>query len=417
MQDVYLIDLVCSISAALDYVSPTVNGHHKRVGIGSADLGRHMGYSPSEVTDLLMAGLMHDIGIFTQDVVFDGFDFDDHLNEHSAIGYRLLVGHPLLEKAAVLVLHHHTRWKDLQSRDDVDQDLVLMSNIVNFVDRVDILRSVGTKQHDWDTVRKVVSRYPAKLYAPEVIEAFLDLSADHAFRERIDNRDKEAQCLVKGWTQERIIPHDQLLDFSGFFSHIIDFRSRHTATHSQGVAETAVQLAQLAGMDQADQRKMRLAGNLHDIGKLAVSSRLLDKPAALNSYEYSAVQDHATVCEMMLRSVPGLDEVADWACQHHERLNGKGYPHGLVAEELSLGGRIMQEAEVHTAITEDRPYRLGMPQEKVAAVMNSMANKGFLDSEIVGLALDNHEQIDAIRRMVQSRAAAAFRRFSDYDHY
>jgi len=152
---------------------------------------------------------------------------------------------------------------------------------------------------------------------------------------------------------------------------------------------------------------------LHDIGKLAVSTHLLDKPGKLDKDEYAAVQDHASVCEKVLQSITGLDEVAQWACQHHERLNGKGYPHGLKEEDLSLGSRIMQVADVHTAITEDRPYRAGMEKNQALNVLRSMVNKGFLDVDIVQLVIDNYDHIDAVRRMVQSRALADFKRFTE----
>jgi HD-GYP domain-containing protein (c-di-GMP phosphodiesterase class II) len=144
-----------------------------------------------------------------------------------------------------------------------------------------------------------------------------------------------------------------------------------------------------------------------------VPTVLLDKPDALDEDEYLKVKDHATVCAEVLRSIPGLGEVADWACQHHERLNGKGYPLGLTEKDLSLGSRIMQVADVHTAITEDRPYRKGMTRARAVSVLRSMADNGFLDVDVVNLVIENHDHLDAVRTIVQSRALSAFRRFSE----
>ncbi len=412
MNNVYLLDLIKGISKALDYVSSTVTGHHRRVGIASAVMSKELGLNATDTTDLVMAALLHDIGAFSLDLKLDGLDFDADLTEHSFMGYRLLRDHPLLERASQIVRFHHTSWKDLQEKhENIDQQTRFLSNILNLMDRVDVLGKVGTNIFDRTQIRNVISSYSNALYDERAVQTFMTASTDDRFWEKVKDQETPLRDLIDVEYDDPQIPRDQLIDFSGFFSHIIDFRSRHTATHSQGVAETAVQLAKLASMNSFDQKKMRLAGNLHDIGKLAVPLHLLDKPAKLDPKEYEVVQNHAVVCETVIRSIPGLEDVADWACQHHERLNGKGYPHGLVGKEISLGSRIMAVADVYTAITEDRPYRNGMSEEKAHTTLNSMAHAGFLDEELVALAMENFQQIDAMRRMVQSRAFSEFKRF------
>lgn len=414
MRDIHLIDLMTGVSKALDYVSPDVTGHHRRVALASVAIGSHLGIGTESLTDMLMAGLLHDIGAFSMDLKLDGLDFDADLTEHAVAGHRLLRGYPFLERASRMVLYHHTKWSDLRVvRQEGDRETLLMANIINLADRVDILRRVGSNGFSRDRVRETVRGYTDQLYAPEIIDAFMVVSSGGVLWQLMENMEGSVRDILGEAILNQLVPQGQLLAFSDFFSHIIDFRSRHTATHSQGVAETAVQLARLAGMSEDDQQRMRLAGNLHDIGKLAVSTHLLDKPGKLDSDEYSAVQDHASVCEQVLQSITGLDEVAEWACQHHERLNGKGYPHGLKEEELSLGSRIMQVADVHTAITEDRPYRKGMEKDQALAVLRSMVTKGFLDVDIVQLVIDHYDQIDAVRRIVQSRALADFKRFTE----
>ena len=416
MEDISLIDLVSGISTALDYVSPTVTGHHRRVGMASVVMGNHFGIGSPSIVDLLLAGLMHDIGAFSLDTVLDGLSFDSTLTEHAAVGHRLLRDHPFLERPSRMIKYHHTNWEDLQAiRAEGDREVLFMANVLNLADRVDILRNAERKGHTREKVQTIVAGYGADLYAPEILVAFEELSQSGLFWPLMENMTTPVKnVLGQDLLDVRITP-DQLVEFSHFFSHIIDFRSRHTATHSLGVAETAVQLAKLAGMDEQGQKHMRLAANLHDIGKLAVPVALLDKPAALDGQEYARMQSHALVCEQVLRALPGLGEVADWACQHHERLNGKGYPHGLNAEQLSLGSRILQVADVHTAITEDRPYRSGMNKQSAIAVLQSMAQNGFLDSDIVGLVIESHDRIDAVRHIVQARALSDFKKFTSLD--
>ena len=414
MENVSLIDLACGISSALDYISPVVTGHHRRVGLASTALGNHLGIGESSLVDLLLAGLLHDIGAFSMDLALDGLSFDSDLMEHAVIGHRLLRDHPFLERASRIILHHHTNWKELRDgRLESDRETALLANVVNLADRVDILRRAGNRQRTREEVVRTVTGYSPDLYAPELIRAFRELVESGLFWPLVEEMDRPVREMISWKLLDVRVTPAQIIDFSGFFARIIDFRSRHTATHTAGVAESAVQLARLAGMDERAQKAMRLAGNLHDIGKLAVPTALLDKPGALEADEYVKVKDHATVCAEVLRSIPGLGEVADWACQHHERLNGRGYPLGLKGDEISLGSRIMQVADVHTAITEDRPYRKGMSRERAVSVLRSMADKGFLDADIVNLVIENYDRLDAVRTMVQSRALSEFRRFAD----
>jgi HD-GYP domain-containing protein (c-di-GMP phosphodiesterase class II) len=409
MNDVHLLDLINGASGALDYVSSTVTGHHRRVAIGAVAVAGAMGLARRDVTDLLIAALVHDIGAFSLDLGLDGLDFEADYTDHADAGHRLLHLHPALARASELVRLHHTPWRSLPPL--ADPAIPLLANVVNLADRVDVLAQAGRRRYDRERIRVAIRTNAGTVFAPRAIEAFLDLSAHGGFWEAMAEVPPHVRDGIATPIIEDIIPQDQLLRFSRFFASIIDFRSRHTATHSQGVAETAAHLARLAGLPDHDQDRMRLAGNLHDIGKLAVPVTLLDKPAMLTDAEYGTVQHHATVCETILRGVPGLEDIADWACQHHERMDGSGYPHGLRGKELSLGSRIMAVCDVFTAITEDRPYRTGMTDTGSAVVLRDMAAHGALDAALVDLLLADHAHIDAVRRQAQTRAQAEFQRF------
>jgi HD-GYP domain-containing protein (c-di-GMP phosphodiesterase class II) len=409
MNDIHLLDLINGTSGALDYVSSTVTGHHRRVGVGAAAIGGAMGLDTRDVTDLLVTALLHDIGAFSMDLGLDGLDFDTDHTDHARAGYRLLSVHPMLARVARAVLHHHTPWQRLPA--ECDPATRLLANVVNLADRVDVLGHLGTRRIDRERIRQVIRANAGSVFAPEAVAAFLDISGGAQFWERMADTWVHVRDGIDAPLADDLIPHDQLLQFSRFFALIIDFRSRHTATHSLGVAETAARLGGLAGMSATDQNRLRLAGNLHDIGKLAVPVVILDKPGALTVEEFDTVRHHATVCETILGSVPGLDNVADWASQHHERPDGSGYPHGLKGEQLSLGSRIVGVADVFTAITEDRPYRPGMPPAQSTRVLHDMAAQGSLDPDLVALLLDNHDDVTEVRRAAQQEAHMEFERF------
>ena len=131
------------------------------------------------------------------------------------------------------------------------------------------------------------------------------------------------------------------------FAGIVDAKSPYTARHCAGVAEIADGIASHAWASTTPTRRLlRRAALLHDVGKLGVSNRILDKPGPLSDGEWSAVRRHPRLSMVILRAVPALADVARLSATHHERLDGSGYPYGLTASELKLPDRILQVADV-----------------------------------------------------------------------
>lgn len=175
------------------------------------------------------------------------------------------------------------------------------------------------------------------------------------------------------------------------------------------LAASAAVLARLCGMDREDEKLMRIAGHLHDLGKLAVSSEVIDKPARLNAREYHQIQHHAFHTRRLLEGMPSLGPVIPWASDHHERLDGSGYPFHLAGRQLPLGSQVMAVADVFTALAENRPYRSGMSHEAVAQVIWEKAKAGELNSDIVNTLCTHCDRIDRARIDAQAVAAREYR--------
>ena len=137
-----------------------------------------------------------------------------------------------------------------------------------------------------------------------------------------------------------------------------------------------------------------LAGLLHDIGKIKIPQSLLTKNGALTKEEWETMRQHSAyggrtlnqfqVCSKILRIWPNaqVNSLADTAIYHHERVDGKGYPFGKTAAELNEPERIMACIDIYQALTEDRPYKKGLSHEKTCEMLDDMAQKGFVDSDI-----------------------------------
>jgi putative nucleotidyltransferase with HDIG domain len=169
------------------------------------------------------------------------------------------------------------------------------------------------------------------------------------------------------------------------FARVIDAKTPYTARHSEGVARIAVGVATELGFDPYELSDLRRAALLHDVGKLGVSNRILDKPGKLDEEEWKAVRRHPEYTLRILERVPVFASLAELAANHHERMDGRGYHRGLRAGELPLAHRVLVVADVFEALTATRPYRDGMPVEKALAIVHGDVGTAFCREAASGL--------------------------------
>ncbi|HEX7243045.1 MAG TPA: HD domain-containing phosphohydrolase, partial [Longimicrobiaceae bacterium] len=160
------------------------------------------------------------------------------------------------------------------------------------------------------------------------------------------------------------------------FARVIDAKSPYTFRHSEGVAAIALGMAGELGIAGGALRDLRRAALLHDVGKLGVSNRILDKPARLTDQEMAQVRLHPAYTQRILERVECFRGIAGVAASHHERMDGRGYHRGLPAGELPLAARLLAVADVYEAISAERPYSAALPREEVLAIMSRDVGAG-----------------------------------------
>jgi putative nucleotidyltransferase with HDIG domain len=165
----------------------------------------------------------------------------------------------------------------------------------------------------------------------------------------------------------------------------IDERSPWTLGHSDRVARLAHRIAERLDLPAQEQWDLHRAALLHDIGKLSVESSLLDRPGALTWQEKSRLQQHVAAGVRILEPVPGYDRIRPIVAQHHERLDGSGYPLGLRTEEIGVGARILAVADSFDALSSNRPYRAGRPLDYVLAELERGAGTLYDPDVVVAL--------------------------------
>ncbi|NLS95627.1 MAG: HD-GYP domain-containing protein [Planctomycetaceae bacterium] len=183
----------------------------------------------------------------------------------------------------------------------------------------------------------------------------------------------------------------------------IDAKDPYTCGHSDRVARISVRLAQQLECDASLVEAIYLSGLLHDIGKIGIDDAVLRKPGKLTDEEYEHIKTHVTVGHRILRDLRKLDEVLPVVLHHHESWDGKGYPGRLGAEEIPLSARIVAVADAYDAMASNRPYRQGMPMEKIESIFRSGAGQQW-DPAIVGALMD---ALDDIQQISQSESVQA----------
>lgn len=166
------------------------------------------------------------------------------------------------------------------------------------------------------------------------------------------------------------------------FARVIDAKSPYTARHSEGVARNAVSIAMAMQLDADARQTLFLAGLLHDIGKLGVSSRILDKPGKLTDDEFREMQRHPAFTGEILSRVQGFAGFAAMAAAHHERLDGTGYHAGLAGAALCRSSRILAVADMAEALSAARPYRGALPRDEVLGILRRQVGTA-LDGAVV----------------------------------
>lgn len=258
----------------------------------------------------------------------------------------------------------------------------LAGRAIPLFSRIALLAQVIDVFHTADGARAAqaeVRRRAGSWFDPEVVQAFEHVAQADAFWSML--RSPEIPAAVAALEPaNRSVPVDEdyLDDIAAAFGQVVDSKSPYTSGHSARVALYADMIAEAMGVTPERRRWLKRGALLHDVGKLGVSNSVLDKAGKLDADEWQAVQQHARYTETILSRIDAFAELAVVAAAHHERLDGKGYPRGLMAEQISLETRIITTADIFDAITADRPYRGPIPIPKALEIM----------AETVGTAID-----------------------------
>jgi diguanylate cyclase (GGDEF)-like protein/putative nucleotidyltransferase with HDIG domain len=196
---------------------------------------------------------------------------------------------------------------------------------------------------------------------------------------------------------------DVELSWAAALADAVDRRMNGSHQHSRAVADDAVAIASQLGWAEPRLGLLRLAATLHDVGKVSIPDRILNKPTRLDAAEYAEIKRHTIVGAEMISRIDGLQEIVAWVRHSHEHFDGSGYPDGLAGEEIPAASRIMLVADAYDAMTSDRPYRRALSSDQALRELKANAGRQFDDECVAALA----KTISLSRDARRDRTAAA----------
>lgn len=389
-----LNEFLRAVSFALDFVEIDILGvtsnHGKRTALTSVKIAKELGFSEQELHDIAAIALLHDNGV-SEKSLHDrvlALEKEDpksivRVREHCTIGEENIKDYPFLTEVKDVLMYHHERF-DGNGLFNLQADKIpLMSQIIYLSDVIEMNFDLGSSNAViQNKIESFVHRNKGTMFSPTVSDAFLKVAGSKQYWTSLNGENIEN--ALKKETPEVImeLPIDEIRRISGVFSKIIDSKSEYTQRHSRDLSDKVAIMADHYKMDHEEKMKLMIAADLHDIGKLAVPNSILDSPNKLTENEFEIVRNHASYTRLALQQIHGFEDITEWASNHHEKLNGKGYPLGKTAEALDKNSRLIACLDIYEALTEERPYRTALSHLEAMEIMNQMKVTGYIDCNI-----------------------------------
>lgn len=412
MQNIFLKDVMVAFIQSIDLVNCLLKKHHGRVAIIAYEIGKAYGLPEDELKQLVLAASIHDIGALTVSERNDLIRLDiENPHPHAILGALMLESFPPFERISHIIRYHHWKWSDNGNGSLYSDDVPETSYLLHLADRVDILIAHDT----WilsqkDTVRNEIVSHRGTLFRPECVDAFLKVSEGDEFWLDIENKNLSNLLNELMVEYESIEMDDTRMEELAYtLSRIIDYRSAFTATHSFGVGLVAAEIGRLMDLPQETCANLKIAGYLHDIGKIGIPPEIVEKKSCLEEDEYQVMKAHAYYTRMILQNIKGMEEICEWASMHHERHDGSGYPQKLSDAHFSLESDIIAYADIFTALSEDRPYRSPFEIDDLIETLES-EYKPKLGDMVFDVVKNHARHLNGIRQLGQTEAFKAYQK-------
>ncbi len=371
-----LIQCLEALGLVLEYDLNDNSAHQHAVRVGEmcAIIGEKLGLAPQRIQQLYFAGLIHDIGkiaidinILRQKRKLTPVEFRTVQN-HSAIGGRIAAALPELSDIAFWIRWHHEKWDGTGYPDRLCGIQIPVE--VQILSAVDCFDSLQTSRLDRDKLsieesEKVIKDERGVSFNPVIVDMISDMiekkeiNPGESSQKFIEVRDRYINANYSSDDNRNMPPFGAkgVYPVLQLFARVIDAKHRYTQGHSTRVSVLSKYIAKRAGFSSDDIVKVEIAGLLHDAGKISIPNEVLDKALSPDTDEWCLIKNHPVHSYNILKNINLMQEIAEITRQHHERLDGSGYPDGNTGGKIGLLAQIIAVSDSFDAMTSERAYR------------------------------------------------------------
>ncbi|MHC1683787.1 MAG: HD-GYP domain-containing protein [Clostridiaceae bacterium] len=387
-----LNEFLISVSFALDFVEMDVLGatsnHGKRTAYTSLRIAKALGFKDEELHDIVALAILHDNGVSEKSLHDKLSNYEEstafeRIKEHCTIGENNIKDYPFLTNVKNVMKYHHEKYDGSGFFNLKGDEIPIMSQIICFSDILeDNFDLVNNNEAIKKDIYKFINLREGKIISSNLASTFKKVTMDKDYWNEIksDNLTKILNEKMPQFTFELSL--ERIHKITKVFSKIIDSKSKYTNRHSSELSEKVAIMADYYGYDDEIKMKLRIAADLHDLGKLAVPNKILDSPNKLTKEEFDIIKKHTYYTRLALQEIKGFEEITEWASNHHEKLDGSGYPFGFKGDRIDFNSRLVACLDVYQALTEERPYRRNLTHEEAMNILNSMKEDGLIDRKI-----------------------------------
>lgn len=368
--------------------------HSLQVAYLTLKICKNLDIDEDTKNSLVIAAYFHDFSAEKTNMCdsLDKYEKGNAVKEHCILGYLLFKF--LLPKSDIckFILYHHNTYDVDYIINNIENPLE--SNIIKLADDISIYNIFNEQASVNDVIDFLNER--SYMYNPNYLNRFLDTNAKMAIENVLNESYKENFWKEVDLLNYKVITIEDIIVCLAF---IIDCKCDITNFHSLSVSNTSCMLGKYFNLSENEYYNLKIGSLLHDIGKIAIPNEILKKEGPLTKAEFEIMKQHVVYTYEILSNLKHK-HILNIASNHHEKLNGKGYPRGL--SDLTLSEKIVAVADIFVALIQKRSYKDGFSKDKVIEILSNCANKGEIDGEVVKKVIENYDYLEKMNNQLYS---------------
>lgn len=381
-------DIVSLTLTILETLDKCITNHSKKVGyILFKMLQYDNNYSNRELQEILLVGLLHDIGAYKTDININIIRLETEDSwKHSIFGSLFFKNIKLLQKYSDIILVHHMNYKLLKNIYSISEYSKNITEYLYMADKIDLYLEVNKDKFN----KQIFNKFRDKSFSSKVLDTFENADNKYNILENINNGTYLNE--IRSFFKKCKFTKDEKKQLIKMIIFLIDFKSNYTISETISSIYIALGIANVLKVNEKDKELLYYGMLFHDIGKLGIPTEIVNAPRKLTDEEIEIMKTHIDITNSILENYIPLP-IRKIVARHHERLDGSGYPKGLKKEDLSLLERIASLSDIISELIVDKSYRKALSKSEIISLLKDEINNNKICSIAATAFIDNYDKI------------------------